>query len=419
MKMLKWFTVIVLMLLLGVSSLFASDTRVTTMGYLANLYLRDNYNIWDFPSTLTNYRNLILIDSYSSSGADALWSGGIHLPLGENFTVGVYLSNRTWALDYTDTQFNARSFIYSLASYEASHQFTVFGAYRMENMDLGLYVSSFGSKETFTDPEESDNNYEESLGAREYGVGVSLKPNDRTRFDGSIYYSTGDFKRIVTGADPSQEIAPEGYNTWGILARLFYAYSARVIIVPFAGYGKAGEGYRSLDPDAIVLTHVDKTSMYILGCGVDLIPFERALITLAAGYQKFASTYEQTWSSGSPPPSSEYSSSTMPFLSVGLEATLTKWLGARFSFYELLDTFVGKMDMTMDDVLEESKFTGSSYAARFGLWFKWSRFTIDTLIDTNGAADFLHNGPYILTGKSVAPLFVQISVIYNFTDNNQ
>ena len=235
MKMLKWLAVAVLLLSVGVSSLQGSDTRIHTMGYLANLYLRDNYNIWDFPSTLTNYRSLILVDSYSSSGSNALWSGGIHVPLGTNFTLGVYLSNRTWELDFTDTQFNARSFIYSLQSYEASHQFTVFGAYRMASMDLGVYISSFGSKETFTDPEESNNNYEESLGAREYGVGVSLKPNERTRLDGSIYYSKGDFKRIVTGNDPSQSIAPEGYNTWGILARLFYAYSAKVIIVPFAG----------------------------------------------------------------------------------------------------------------------------------------------------------------------------------------
>ena len=417
MKILKCITVAVLLILLGVSSLQGSDTRVTNMGYLANLYLRDNYNIWAFPSTLANYRNLIVVDSYAASGSDALWSGGIHLPLGENLTVGIYLSNNTWDLDWADTQFNARTIFYNLSSTEASHQYTIFGAYRMTNLDIGLYVSSFSSKETYTDPDNSDFNYDESLGAREFAFGISTKGNERTRLDATIYYGTGNFKRVVTGNDPSQSIAPEGYNSYGILARLFYAYTSKIIIVPFAGYGREGQGYRSLVPDASLLTYVSKQTMYLLGCGVDLIPFERALITMATGLHRYASTYEQTWSSGTPPPSPEYSSQTLPFLTVGLEARLARWLGARFSFFELLDTYVGKMDMTGDDVLEETKFTGSSYAAYFGLWFNWSRFTIDALVDMNGAANFLHHGPYVVSGVPLNPLVAQLSVIYNFSAN--
>ena len=145
---------------------------------------------------------------------------------------------------------------------------------------------------------------------------------------------------------------------------------------------------------------------------------ERTLITLAAGWQRFTSTYEEKWSSGTPPPASEMSQQTLPFISLGLEARITRWLGARFSFYELLETWVNKALMFSDDNdLDELRATGTTYAARFGLWFKLGRFTIDTLVDTEYSADFLHNGPYILSGNE-GTLFTKLSIIYNFNETN-
>gem|GEM_PF-2688632 len=421
MKILKCITVAVLLIALGVSSLQGSDTRVTSMGYLANLYLRDNYNIWYFPSTITNYRNLIIIDSNNGyfSGSDQLfgspvygnkmWRGGIHLPLSSAFTMGVYLSNDTRDLLIEDTSLD-----------QASHQFTLFGGYSMDNVDLGIYASSYSTKETFTDPDTPDNNTEENLTRREYGVGVSFKGNERTRVDGTIFYRTGDFASILAGRTATQLMAPESYNSYGILVRVFYAYSAKVIIVPFAGYGVEKAGYRSLVPDAFTLTQVYKSTMYLIGCGVDLIPFERALISLAAGYQKMSMTSDVTLSSGTPDPSNEYGGHVLPFLSVGLEARLTKWLGARFSFYELLGTEITKSLSTVGDNLTERKETGSSYSARFGLWFRWARFTIDVLVDTESLSDFLHNGPYILSGNQHEQgLFPKLSITYNFNSNDQ
>jgi hypothetical protein len=301
--------------------------------------------------------------------------------------------------------------------HHAAHRFTLFGAYRMERVDMGLYISSYGSKESYTDANISDLNYEDNLSGLELAGGLSYKASERSQFDGTVYYSSGSFKRVDTVLDPSQTRAPEGYHTVGILARLFYAMSAKAVIVPFAGYGRGGEGYRSLlaDPPDNIVSWVDKGSMFILGLGVDLIPVERTLITLAAGWQRFTTTYKQTWSSGTPPPAPEMSQQTLPFISLGLEARIARWLGVRFSFYELLETWVNNADMSYDDVLDESRLTGTSYAARFGFWFKLGRFTIDTLVDTDYSADFLHNGPYILSGNE-GTLFTKLSIIYNFSE---
>ena len=95
-----------------------------------------------------------------------------------------------------------------------------------------------------------------------------------------------------------------------------------------------------------------------------------------------------------------------------MEARFTKWLGARLSFYELLQTYQSE-EAIDDEQLDETRLTGSTYSAMFGLFFKLGHFTLDTLVDTDGAADFLHQGPYILSGNTNA-LFTQISLTYNF-----
>ena len=206
-------------------------------------------------------------------------------------------------------------------------------------------------------------------------------------------------------------------------ARLFYALSSKTVVVPFASYVHGGEGYRWLVRDALKTggdenqTKIDKYDQYILGIGVDFIPRERTLVTIAGGLVYYSATEEVTWFSGTPPVADKYSYTALPFVSIGLEAKLTRWLSGRFSFYELLETWVGEEAVT-ETLLDKYRLTGSTYAANFGLSFHLGRFDIDTLIDTDGLADFLHYGPYIISGKDYSEgyegLFTQLSVTYNF-----
>ncbi len=135
MKVVRSIVLVVCIFLIFVTGLQASDTRIRNMGYLANFYIRDSYNVWLFPSMLTSYRSLIIIDS---DLGDGLWSGGIHLPVSPTFTLGVYMNNRTRDLTYADTQFLGRGLYYPNLNPDgnfgntASHQFTVFAALQME-----------------------------------------------------------------------------------------------------------------------------------------------------------------------------------------------------------------------------------------------------------------------------------------------
>jgi len=150
--------------------------------------------------------------------------------------------------------------------------------------------------------------------------------------------------------------------------------------------------------------------VYNAGLGFDIFPYEKTLLTIAAGITGASKTSETILSTGSADPAPEYKYKALPFVSVGLEAHLTRWMGARFSFYELLE----KMEVTniffTGDAVNMSE---SGFDAVFGVWFKLGRFTIDTVVDTKAVNDFLHNSMRILSG-SENPVFTQMSITYNF-----
>lgn len=428
MKVLNCLTAGMVLLLIGAAGLWAGETRIQTLGYEANYYVQDDNNVWYFPSTLPNHRSMVIAESEYYYGE--LWSGGVHIPVNKNFTLGVYLLNSMYPVNYSDTRFMDpfggsffdRNWIYpDLDTDEASHQFTMIGGLRMKNMDLGLLISSFNSKLTYTDPDDKDNNFEDKLSSYYVAGGLSFKANEKSRFDGTIFYQTSGFRHVeyanYTHGDTAQWKEPYGYSTYGVDARMFYVLNPKTVLVPFLSYMSGGQGFQWLikDPTTTdgISTYKDKQTVYALGIGADLIPYANNLVTLAAGFVNYTETYEETWQSGTPPVPAKYTWRALPFLSIGLESRIAKWLDARFSFYELLETWIYEENVTAT-ILDKGRLTGSSYTANFGLAFHVGRFDIDTLIDMDGAADFLHNGPYVLSGKTYNGLFSKISIKYNF-----
>ena len=108
MKIAKLCIIGLLIVILGITGLLASDTRIKTLGFgnIANYYVRDSYNVWSFPSTIVNYRNMVFFESSYPDKSWQLWSGGIQFPVSQNITLGVYLQNSKERILYTDTKFN-------------------------------------------------------------------------------------------------------------------------------------------------------------------------------------------------------------------------------------------------------------------------------------------------------------------------
>lgn len=424
---------------LSAMNLHASDTRIAALGYKASFYIRDYNNVSLFPSAITNYGGLFFIESLangqhapsasSTVPGTGIWRGGVFIQIGERFTFGFMLDSRSENITESDTKFtgfngliNRSSGVYDLlplynsglASTEASHRFTLLGGLKMSAIDLGFSLTKHGSELTYSNPENSSLNFSDELSSSLFSIGISTKAGRRSRFEGSIIYHTGDFRHIIAARDTAQYKAPYGYNAYGVNFRIFYAFSKKTILVPFISYLSGSSGYTNLvkgtDKTDGVRSYKNVYSVYNAGLGFDIFPYEKTLLTIASGITGAFKSSETILSTGSADPASEYKYKALPFVSVGLEAHLTRWMGARFSFYELLEKMkVTNMFFTGDAV----NMSESGFDAVFGLWFKLGRFTIDTVVDTKAVNDFLHNSMRILSG-SENPVFTQMSITYNF-----
>ncbi len=411
MKVGKCIMLGILIFLICTTVLMASETRLMTLGYNTIFYVGDSYDIWMFPSTVVNYQNMVFAES---SVYNQLWSGGVHIPISPTIVVGLYTSNEKADISYTDTDYLGD---------QADHQFDIFLGVDGANTDFGLHLQTFSRKATYTNAANSDLNWEEKLGRLGFEGGISHKMNPQTRLDATIFYQSSSFANVITSLDPDQYLEPYKYSYIGVGARLFYALSPRSMLVPFVSYASGGEGYQWLVTEANnpigdpYKSYREAGSMYVVGVAYNLIPKAKNLVTLAAGIEGMSGKPEVTYyTAPSPlPVQGEISYGTLPFINIGLESRIAKWLDARFSFYELLYSDTEK-DPVSATQLDEFTEKGSSYAANFGLAFHLKNFDVDVLIDTDAAADFLHYGPYILSGHNydIHGLFSQVSVTYRF-----
>jgi len=426
MKSIQTVILALLMFLLCFSTLQASEARINNFGYASQFYIQDSYNVWAFPSTLVNYRDMVFVESNRSDMYNGdLWSGGIHLALSPTTVIGFYLSNQKKQIEGADVGnmslefFNAfdGSMYESFSPDMADHQFDVFAAFKLNSADLGFHISRYSSSvdgtwnEIVGEESGSFNHHADEISVE---GGVTFRNSRKTRFDATIFYETTAFGTTVSGVSPSQIIFPEDYYTWGVGARLFHIMSPKVVLAPFAAYSSGAIGYRYAEGyDDMSGSYHERFTQYIAGVAVDLMPNKQNLISVGLGIDNFSVSPELTANSGQVSVLANISHGALPFVTVGLESWIKKWLCARFSFYELIMS--SSNEFTEDNYVINYDLSGSTYAANFGLAFKLGQFTIDTIIDTNGGAEFLHNGVYLISGAEFSNvLFAQVSVTYAF-----
>ena len=396
-------------------TLHAAQTRIDNLGYLANFYVRDNYNIWGFPSTIVNYPDRVFFESLSGDG---LWSGGGNLKVSSVITLGMYFRDHERQIAYADPGIELDGLDFFINDDAAMHQFDVFAGFDMNNVDLGFHISTFSSTAFYNDPSIANFTIENKLSSYDVEGGISFKAGDRSRIDAAVMYSTSDFYFTYMGG---RTRAPEEYSSYAVGGRMFYAHSPRVVIVPFLGYMQGNEGYRLLidgmNGESGIRSLVDRHSQYIVGVALDIMPFRKNLVTFASGVVSSSMTRDATYANELYILADDQSSYVaFPFFSLGVESWLTKWLGVRVSAYELLEKYTDKEGIT-PRLLTNTEMTGSSYGARLGLAFKLGQFEIDTIVDTNGSADFLHNPAYLLSGDHSGTLFSQVSLTYHFNED--
>ncbi|MBN2411108.1 hypothetical protein JXQ31_05395 [candidate division KSB1 bacterium] len=407
MKKLSKIIVFMIILLSSISPAWASGTRLQSLGYLTNFYLIDSYNIWLYPSTIVDYNNKIFLESYTGN---PLAEGGINLPINPNTTIGVYLSDQNRVIKYVDPEPGMNM---------ANQQIDLFAGYRAQQFDVGLHLARYNNKMEYSNPKDAKQDQGGSLGSLTIEGGASFKPDESSRVDAAISYTNRSFSYELGSRDTVKVREPYGHHSISFSARYMRSLSEKVVLVPFFNYTYNGAGYEFLVEQVLITqnihTFLEKQNILNLGVAFNIIPREFVLVTCAAGMVRQSSTTETSLITGTAPVAAENSYSALPFVNIGVEADLLKWLGFRLSMYKLIQKMTqnSPVDNTTLDQYDEYF---NQYSANLGIYFRLGRLKIDALLDTNNAANFLHNGPFILSGKdySGTNLFTQVSLIYGF-----
>jgi len=399
--------VLIFLLFTSISPVWGSGTRLETLGYLTNYYIIDSYNLWLFPSTIVDYNNKIFLESYTGN---PLGEGGINLPVNPYVTIGIYLSDENRTIKYADPE---------LAGNMANQRIDLFAGYRADRFNFGVHFATFQSKMEYSNPKDNKQNMNGELSSNTFEAGVSYIHDENSRLDATVSYTNRGFLYEDASRDTSKIREPYGHHSIGLATRFLYSLSEKVVLVPFFFFFYHGEGYEFL-VDSLLITEnkrsmLEKDKMMTFGIAFNLVPREMVLVTCATGMMRQTSTTETSLIKGTAPIAAENSYSVFPFVNIGMEADLLKWLGLRLSMYKLMEKLVQRTPVDANNLDEYNEYS-NQYSASLGIYFRFGRLKIDTMLDTNNAANFLHNGPYLLSGRdySATNFFTRVSVIYNF-----
>ncbi len=407
MKTLKIVLLVLCLLLTAAAPLSASGTRVQSLGYLANYYVIDSYNIWLFPSTLVNYDNNVFMESYTGN---PLAGGGVNLPITSQISLGLYLTDDTRTIAYTDPQ---------LAGYVATQKMDILVGYRAGVFNYGVHLASYTNKGEYSDP-VNDVSQNGHLSSTSIEAGVSYKADSRNQLDASFSYTGRDFQYEDTSRDTAIYREPSGHRTISFTARYLYSMTDKVVLVPFFNYTNSGMGYdNAVKQNSFtggIASLTQKQNSLTVGAGFDIVPREKVLVTCATGMMRSSSTTDVTLITGTAGVQPESGTTILPFVNIGMEAELYHWLGFRMSMYKLIEKMTMKSAVSADELDEYNEYF-NNYVANLGLYFRLRNLKIDVALDTNSGADFLHNGPFIISGKDYSTsgnLFKRVSLIYSF-----
>lgn len=189
---------------------YASETRVLSMGGIG-YYTHDNTNIFIFPGSINLYRNQVIAELRAEK-EDQFYSIGIHLPVGTDRVLGVYLNRPLIIVLPTDIGDY-------ISNVKLDHSTSIFFGNKIPGGGWGIGLT-FGMDSYTT--EVGSNKEEES--AHYYGLSAGISTDI---YDLGLRLKLPSFKW-------EYETASYSYNGFGINlnARYFTNKKGEIQIVP-------------------------------------------------------------------------------------------------------------------------------------------------------------------------------------------
>jgi hypothetical protein len=373
----------------------ATWTRVMTMGN-QQMFIQDDYNIWQWTSTVNNYpRHLIVdhsIDAESYEFSDYTdYDGGTRLgmivPFMKSSVLGVFVSD--FDVEYGNIPGA------DLTPGEADSRIDLFYGYRGANWDLGVRVDYWG-----TSIEQDGKSSNTALGLNA-GVGFNVNGN-QLEING-MYKSISWKNEVVTGSPVVVNNEKDSGSDIGLAARYMIAYSSMVTLTPAFAYRsqKLAEKTQGA-PNPVRNGAEAKTTGYDLGIGCNTVPLQGTEFLTSLGVRSIK--HEVTDSTGT---LDDFTEGHLPYISFGTEIQVKSWLALRAGAQKTWDTFKDR-----DVVSPTPEFKASS--AEFNYNVGGSVMVGDVQFDLDLNPDWVTNGPYFLSGTSSSPMFFYASFKYDY-----
>lgn len=428
---------LVFILVLSVTS-FASNTRVRTMGN-NNMIVIDDANIEIFPSRLLQFPNLAIGEFNSSDFRDfgMIWK----ISDKNNCTMGAFFSTENTYGDFGSLP-NFGSFNNSYNNRISFYYARDLGA---NKLGVNLRYMAANGENTSTDTASFNSLNNESLSRINLTVGLT-EGSDKWDIAANIGFGSFTNERtnsynnnpFSSGFDTLQvnykENEPDGISNMGIEGRYFMVKNPNYTLIPHVSLQTDKFGYTATPAAHRVLYDATRTfkmtySEIEIGVGVNFTPSSNVLAILDFGLSRSSSKYESTYSqvldtTATPyeidayTDEDKYSTTTLPYFKLGLDAEVFKWLDVRFGvqsdwhrekneneYRRNLNPF-GFPDYYLYN--SESKSNYVYNETMVGLGFNWNRLHIDT----EANPDFFIEGPDFLSGAS-EDMAYSLSVTYD------
>jgi len=358
------FVFVVLMLFLF-SSLYASETRVATMGG-GGIFVKDQSTVFLFPGTIHQYPDLVVAEM-RARGADAVYTLGIHMDYGDMIS-GLYINQpiNSFVLSYgfsTPTAFDLNNaFVYMLG--------LELGGF---DAGFGLIGASSSFENNATDPKTEEtasyvgilagaSNDDMDIGLLFELPSIEVKPGD-AEYSGFALQANGRYNLMRRNGYNIFPVASFGFGTTEIKDFEEYGFFSAAL-----GVG--------------VEKQIDEDNLFIVGIEVSQMS---VTTTPDGGDEEVESVL------------------TLPGIYVGVESRISSWLIGRIGATHVNQQVTDEVDG------DGTTITGSEFALALGLGMEFSNF----LIDFNFNETTLFDGIYIFGG--VGGIFAStVSITYNF-----
>jgi hypothetical protein len=392
------------------SSALASNTRVRSMGDVG-LILRDDSNLWLFPSTVMHYRNLAILELGgrreliyylpNQAGIDPGGGGLIRLGGSGRHVIGGFVGESSERLPFAPLDPTTGQ---PLAM---NRKIDLFYGVKNANSGLGWQLTYASGAHKSSSSSGVLGAIENKASVRLLGLSFGMTHSFATggTLDLALRYENHGFE--VTRTSGMAENSRGGHHL-ELLSRWTKGIKGGMEIVPFAG-AKVGSDGRDLG-QGIGSQSTDLAQNRILaGTGFNFRPDSNSVFSLGLSF--FRSQETTTTDVGSSATKLTQVTWRLPFVFGGVETALFDWLRVRFGFQKALQTLSRETRGTGLASNNDSEDTRSEgpFELAFGLGIHHRSLTIDFSLDPN----YFKRGVYVLSG-SQGNMFNLVTVTYGF-----